>query len=108
MKVYWTDRARYRLKQIRTYLDEQAPAVAKPTTNSLVNRSRELCEVPRVGRQVPEYQQEDIREVLERPYRIIYRILSDRIDVLTVMHYRQLLPSDINDLLKPSGESDSV
>jgi plasmid stabilization system protein ParE len=31
----------------------------------------------------------------ERPYRIIYRILPDRIDVISVMHYRQLLPEDL-------------
>ena len=44
---------------------------------------------------MPEYQRHDVRELLERPYRILYRILPDRIDVITVMHYRQLLPSDL-------------
>jgi plasmid stabilization system protein ParE len=35
---------------------------------------------------VPELQRQDIREVIEPPYRIVYRILTDRIDVLTVFH----------------------
>ena len=35
---------------------------------------------------------DDLRELLERPYRIIYRITPERIEILTVMHYRQLLP----------------
>jgi plasmid stabilization system protein ParE len=47
---------------------------------------------------VPEYQREDVREILERPYRILYRIKRDRIDVITVMHYRQLLPDDLMQL----------
>jgi plasmid stabilization system protein ParE len=47
---------------------------------------------------VPEYQRDDVREILERPYRILYRIKPDRIDVITVMHYRQLLPSDLTEL----------
>jgi len=47
---------------------------------------------------VSEYDRDDIREVLDRPYRIIYRILPERIDVITVMHYRQLLPSDLTKL----------
>jgi hypothetical protein len=33
-------------------------------------------------------------DICERPYRILYRILPDRIDVITVMHYRQRLPGD--------------
>ena len=47
---------------------------------------------------MPEYQRDDMREILERPYRILYRIKSDRIDVITVMHYRQLLPDDLTQL----------
>jgi plasmid stabilization system protein ParE len=61
-------------------------------------RSQQLVELPRSGRQVPEYQRNDIRELLEKPYRIIYKIKSDQIDVLTIMHYRQLLPQDIKQL----------
>ena len=38
------------------------------------------------GRMVPEFQAEDIREVIERPYRIIYRIKPEQIDVLAVIH----------------------
>jgi toxin ParE1/3/4 len=36
-----------------------------------------------------------VREILERPYRILYCIKQDRVDVITVMHYRQLLPDDL-------------
>ena len=41
---------------------------------------------------VPELDREDIREVIETPYRIVYRILADRIDVLTVFHAAQQPP----------------
>ncbi len=36
-----------------------------------------------------------MREILLRPYRIIYLIGRERIDVLTIRHYRELLPGDI-------------
>ena len=58
----------------------------------------QLIELPNSGRKVPEYQRNDVREILERPYRIIYKIKSDQIDVLTVMHYRQILPVDVSQL----------
>ena len=41
---------------------------------------------------VPEYGAPDLREVIERPYRIIYRIKADQIDILAVVHGAQLLP----------------
>ncbi|MBL1274604.1 MAG: type II toxin-antitoxin system RelE/ParE family toxin [Ectothiorhodospiraceae bacterium] len=51
--------------------------------------------MPHLGRRVPEYDRTDVRELLEKPYRIIYKIKSDQVDVLTVMHNRQVLPQDI-------------
>jgi len=47
------------------------------------------------GRKVLEYEADDISEVIEKPYRIIYRIKSEQVDVLAVVHCRQLLPKDI-------------
>lgn len=40
---------------------------------------------------MPEYGAPNIREVIERPYRIIYRVREDRIDVLAVVHGAQML-----------------
>jgi len=47
------------------------------------------------GRNVPEYLAEDVRELIEKPYRIIYRIKPDQIDVLAVVHGARLLSLDI-------------
>ena len=44
---------------------------------------------------VPEYQAQDIRELIEKPYRIIYRIKGDQIDVLAVIHGARLLPDEL-------------
>ena len=41
---------------------------------------------------VPEFEAPDIQEVIEKPYRIIYRVRADRIDVLAVVHGAQQLP----------------
>lgn len=43
------------------------------------------------GRKVREYETDNIREMIERPYLIIYRIKPDQIDVLAIVHYAQLL-----------------
>ncbi len=43
------------------------------------------------GRMVPEYYQDDIREVIEKPYRIIYRVKTNQIDVIAVVHATRLI-----------------
>ena len=48
-----------------------------------------------LGKRLARYTEADVRELLERPYRLIYRVLADRIEIVTVMHYRQLMPSDV-------------
>lgn len=47
---------------------------------------------------MPEYRREDIHELLERPYRIIYRVTPGRVTILSVMQYRQLLPRKVKSL----------
>ena len=97
MKVVWTDRAKARLKKIHAEIAKEAPRAADDLVRRLVKRSLQLQTVARSGRKVPEYDRDDIRELKERPYRIIYQ-LSDRVDVVAVMHYRQLLPGDVEGL----------
>jgi toxin ParE1/3/4 len=61
----------------------------------LTKRSEQIATFSRSGRMVPEYEALDIREVIERPYRIIYRIKTDQIDILAVVHGAQLLPPEL-------------
>ena len=97
MKVHWTDRAKQRLKRIHDHIAKDSPFVAPRVIERIVRRSIQIGDAPYSGREVPDYRDQHLRELLERPYRILYRIREDRIDVITVMHYRQLLPSDLTE-----------
>jgi plasmid stabilization system protein ParE len=61
----------------------------------ITRRSEQISTQPLSGRKVPEYEDEDIRELIEKPYRIIYSVKQDQIDVLAVIHGAQLLPEEI-------------
>ena len=98
MKVVWTHRARYRLQQIFEYIAEDQPVNAERWVNKLIDRGDSLKDLPERGRPVPEYHDPEIREILEGAYRIIYRLSSERVDILTVRHSSQLLPTEINKL----------
>ena len=61
----------------------------------LPKRSEQIAAFPRSGHLVPKYAAPDIREVIERPYCIIYRIKAEQLDILAVVHGAQLLPPEI-------------
>lgn len=95
----WTSEALGRLEDIELYITQDNPAAAKNQISKLLDRAAQLVVAPRSGRVVPDYQDEDVREILEAPYRIIYYLNGDYIEILSVMHYRQLLPRK-QDLLR--------
>ena len=55
----------------------------------LTRRSQQIGQFPHSGRAVPEVEDDRIREVVEAPYRIIYRVSDDRVDILAVVHSAQ-------------------
>jgi len=89
MKVQWTDNAREHLRAIHAYISKSSPLYAKRIVDRLTNRSRQIGSFPLSGRIVQEYERGQIREVIEGPYRIIYYIKPDQIDVLAVIHGAQ-------------------
>ena len=98
MRVFWTDRAFDHLLQIREQLSLTSEVYAERTVDRLVSRSEQLSAFPESGRRVPEYARSDVREVIEGPYRVLYRVGPSRLDVLAVVHGRRVLPADVDDL----------
>ena len=86
MKVQWTDTAEGHLDAIYAHIALDSPAYAKRMVDRLTRRSQQIADFPLSGRRVPEYDIDQIREVIEGPYRIIYHIKPDQVDVLAVIH----------------------
>lgn len=99
MRVFWTPDARKRLQEIEAYIAERAsPEIARSEAARLVQRTLTLEQPPLVGKRLRQYTKADVRQLLERPYRLIYRVSAERIEIITVLHYRQLMPSDLEGL----------
>jgi toxin ParE1/3/4 len=101
MKVYWTNTAIARLRGIEQVIAQDSPLVAPRVVARILRSTNRLEALPHSGRTVSEYDDADIREILLRPYRIIYLLKPGNIYVLTVRHYRELLPDDIANLREP-------
>ena len=86
MRVHWTETAQQHLDGIYAYIAQDSPEYALRMVDRLTRRSQQIADIPLSGRRVPEYNMDQIREVIEQPYRIIYHIKPDQIDVVAVLH----------------------
>lgn len=93
MRVVWSDRALKSLADIHTRIawevsDEQANKVV----DGILRRGDQLETFPAPGRNVTHYNRPDIRELIEGPYRIVYRVGASDIEVIEVFHGAQRPP----------------
>jgi toxin ParE1/3/4 len=88
VKVLWTEAALSQLQAIYDYIAQTSPEYALRMIDRLTKRSIQISEFPLSGRMVPEYESNEIRELLEWPYRIIYLIdaAQSQVEVLAVIH----------------------
>jgi toxin ParE1/3/4 len=73
------------------YIAQDRPLAAEAWFDALVARLDLLRDSPEQGRVVPEWRESTIREVLHSPYRVIYEVHRDRVEILTLSHERQQL-----------------
>jgi len=90
-KIFWTRQARENLRSVRAHISRDAPATATAYVRKLRLSVGRLKQFPFSGEVVPELRREDLREVIEGYYRIIYRVSEQRVDILAVFHSSRLL-----------------
>jgi toxin ParE1/3/4 len=100
MNLYWTEEARQQLQNIRVYISEDSSEIAEEQVSKIIERVETLIKHPAIGHRLKDDSDSDVRELFIRPYRVIYQLVSDQILILTVLHYRQLIPDHFNNLAK--------
>lgn len=87
--VVWTQKAVHDLRRIQTFISYDKPSAARHFIFDLKLKVERLGKFPQSGRVVSELARPDIRELVVGNYRVIYRILSRRVAVLTVFPGRK-------------------
>ena len=100
MKVLWTRAALGHLTDIYEHIARDSRRYAKRMVDRITARSKQIASFPESAPVVAEYADPEVREVLAGPYRVIYRIESEAVVVLAVIHAARLLPP------APPGKSD--
>jgi len=87
VRINWTFQAKDDLKDIAEFISKDSKRYAKFQITKLKIRTRILKTQTHSGKIVPEINIENIRELIEGNYRIIYKIVKDnQIDILTIHH----------------------
>lgn len=91
-KVIWSNLALDDLQAIHEYVSQDSPLYAERLIDRMIERVDILEKHTRIGRKVPEFNNDSIRELIEGNYRIIYRIeTEDNIGIVRVHHSARLL-----------------
>lgn len=89
MKVLWSYVAVGNLIESNRFIAKENPEAARSVINDIYEAGNRIKQFPGKGRIVPEIRKQNVREIFCRDYRIIYKIESKRITILTVRHMRQ-------------------
>lgn len=97
-EVIWVDSARNELLEIIDYIAIESQISAKKVYQNIKRKADSLSAMPYNGRIIPEFKQFEInlyREVIESPWRIMYRIQDKTVAIITILDGRR----DVEDIL---------
>lgn len=90
MKIRWMPLAVERIDEIVDFIARDRPKAAERWAIGVFDLVDKLERSPKRGRVVPELGREEIRELRYGQYRIVYRVDTEAIAILTVRHGRRL------------------
>jgi len=89
LRVVWACAAEKDLDAAAAYIHRDSPAYAASFVVRVLQTARSVGEFAERGRMVPEFRDKRIRELFIYSYRLIYRIESERIVILGLIHGRR-------------------
>jgi addiction module RelE/StbE family toxin len=93
VKIVFSKGAHRDLLDTVKYISKDKPEAALNWATEIKKSVTKLSDYPRLGRIVPEFSDESIREIIKGQYRIVYKIdiEKDALAILAVHHSKKLL-----------------
>ncbi len=89
-RIGWSRRALRDLEAIAGYIAADSPTYAGRGQENR-GRNQDVGEVSASGRKVPEFDDENVRELIVYSYRLIYQLQHDEVVIAAVIHGKRLL-----------------
>lgn len=97
-QLSWSLTALDNLEAIATHIERDSPVYASAFVQRVFDATDALKAFPNMGRVVPEYEDQKLRELLFHGYRIVYLVDGDSVRIVLVLHaardMQQVLPGE--------------
>ncbi len=90
-RIIWSPNASDDLESICEYIAIDSKYYARLFAKRVIKAIERLIVFPESGRIVPEYNLRNIREIIYQNYRIVYRVKSETVEIVTIVHGARLL-----------------
>ena len=93
MKIVFSSQAKTDLAEIVKFIAYDKPQAARKWATGIRQSVLKLADFPKLGRSVPEFGEETIRELIKGQYRVVYKIddKKDTIVIVTIHNAKRLL-----------------
>lgn len=98
-RVRWTEAALDDLESIAGYIARDSRYYASVVVREVREATRSITFMPLKGRIVPELDDESVREIFVRHYRLVYRIKNDGVYLIGIIHGAR----DLGDVFRRGG-----
>ena len=73
------------------YLERAVPEIGQKFVSTILEKAQRLIEHPDSGRKVPEFDQEQVREIIHPPFRVVYMRHTSAVNLVRVWRSERLL-----------------
>lgn len=93
-RLIWAPSARLDLRELACYIAESRPKASANFVKNVFRTVGHLADFPESGRAVPEFDDPNIREVIRKPCRIIYRVKPQEriVEIVRIWHGARGIP----------------
>ena len=91
-KLIWSPQSLRDLESIRDYVATDSARYAALVVERIIQGVERLTSFPESGRVVPERNDPQLREVIVRPYRVVYRLRPGVAEIATVFRASRMFP----------------
>lgn len=84
IKIIWSEGALQDIDEVISFIAKNSIHYAVNFASKIIDSVEILKTFPEIGRIVPEYDNPNLREIIYRNYRIVYKISIDTVEIVTV------------------------
>lgn len=97
MNIIISNKAHKQIQEIFKFISQDSVYYAEKTKEEIYKKINMLEFMPYIGRKIPEYNRADMREIIYKSYRIMYKILEikQEIHIQIIHHGKQKFISKI-------------